>query len=323
MTTLPTIVADIGGTNTRVALARDGEVAADTIRRFANARHPGIGEVLRTYLREAGEANCAAACVAVAGPVEGGTARLTNLDWTIDEGGVAEATRAARVAVINDLQAQGHALFHLAPESLRPAVPARQTSGRSRTVRLVVGVGTGFNAAPVHDTPAGIVVAASECGHASMPVRSEADLSLMRFVERTHGFADVEDVLSGRGVEAVFAWQAHEAGRDERHEAAKIMAAIAEGGDAVAEAAGRTFVRLLGTVVGDLALSYLPFAGVYLIGGVARAFAPHFDRFGFAEAMHDKGRFSDFAREFPVFVIEDDYAALTGCARYFRATAKD
>ncbi|SPH17995.1 Glucokinase [Defluviimonas aquaemixtae] len=321
MTTLPTIVADIGGTNTRVALAWNGQVKSETIRRFGNAEHPDIGGVLRTYLAEAGVSGCASACVAVAGPVEAGTARLTNLDWTITEDEVGDSTRAKRVAVINDMQAQGHALAHLAPASLRPVVPARQTNGRSRTVRLVVGVGTGFNAAPVHETPTGILVAASECGHASMPVRSDADLSLMRFVERTHGFADVEDVLSGRGLEAVFAWQAREAGRDGRREAAKIMAAITDGGDAVAEAAGRTFVRLLGTVVGDLALTYLPFAGVYLIGGVARAFTPHLEHFGFAEAMHDKGRFSDFAREFPVFVVEDDYAALTGCARYLRATA--
>ena len=33
-----------------------------------------------------------------------------------------------------------------------------------------------INAAPVHETPWGRVVAASECGHINMPVRTEADL---------------------------------------------------------------------------------------------------------------------------------------------------
>ena len=99
------------------------------------------------------------------------------------------------------------------------------------------------------------------------------------------------------------------------------MAAIAAGADPVAETTGRTFVRLLGTVTGDLALTHLPFGGVFLIGGVARAFTDHFERFGFAEAFRDKGRFSSFMRQFAVSIIEDDYAALEGCAQYLSSGA--
>ena len=98
------------------------------------------------------------------------------------------------------------------------------------------------------------------------------------------------------------------------------MAAMDSGGDALVEATGRHFVRLLGAVAGDLALSYLPFSGLFLIGGVARAFGPHLGRFGFAEAFADKGRFGPFMDQFPVFLVEDDYAALAGCAAYL-ATA--
>ena len=38
-------------------------------------------------------------------------------------------------------------------------------------------------------------------------------------------------------------------------------------------------------------------------------------RFDFAGAFRDKGRFSPLMAEFPVSIIEDDFAALTGCAR--------
>ncbi len=311
------LVADIGGTNTRVALARGGRVDRATIRRFANADHPGLGPILSAYLDEAGGPDCAGACVAVAGPVDDGVAEMTNLDWTIDRDLVARATKAARVAVLNDLQAQGHALGGLAPESLRPVIEA--PAARDGAARLVVGVGTGFNAAPVHEAPGGRIVTASECGHVSLPVRSEADLRLMRFVEEAHGFAGVEDVLSGRGLERLYAFHAREAGRGDRAEASAIMASIAAGRDPVAAATGQSFVRLLGTVAGDLALTHLPFGGIYLIGGVARAFAPHYDRFGFADAFRDKGRFSAFMRAFPVAIVEDDYAALEGCAQYLGA----
>ena len=75
---------------------------------------------------------------------------------------------------------------------------------------------------------------------------------------------------------------------------------------------------MLGQVLSDLALIHLPFGGIYLIGGLARAMAPFFDAGGLPESFHHKGRFSDFLRAFSLHIVEDDYSALTGCARYAR-----
>ena len=310
-----TLLADIGGTNTRVALSQGGVVRRDTIRRYPNAGYPGLDAVLGDYLAGFGGVDCAGACVAAAGPVRDGVATLTNLDWTIDEAAVARATRAETVAVLNDLQAQGHALGHLGADALATVICGTEAP-RPGAAQLVIGVGTGFNAAPVHETPGGRIVVASECGHASLPVRNEADLRLLHSVEPAHGFAGVEDALSGRGLERVYAWCAAEQGTPRDWPAARIMQCLADGSDPVAEAAVAVFVRLLGRVTGDLGLNHLPFGGIYLIGGVARAMQPHFHRFGFAQAFRDKGRFSDFMDGFSVHVIEDDYAALTGCAVY-------
>lgn len=314
MSETASLVADVGGTNTRVALARGGRVDRATIRRFANADHAALGPVLVDFVEGAGRPRIDGACVAVAGPVDGEVAMLTNLAWTIDHSGVAEATGANRIAVINDLQAQGQALGRIAAASLRPLVTATGVA-RATAPQLVIGVGTGFNAAVVHDGPNGRMVTASECGQATLPVRCEADLRLMRFVETAHGFAGVEDVLSGRGLERLHAWAAEEAGHGDVRAASEIMSAIAKGNDPVAERTGATFVRLLGTVAGDLALTHLPYAGIYLVGGVARAFTSHYTRFGFAAAFRDKGRFAPLMSEFSVAIIEDDYAALEGCAR--------
>ena len=75
--------------------------------------------MLAAYLATEGNVDCAGACVAVAGPVRDGVATLTNLDWTIDAATLARATRAETVAMLNDLQAQGHALGRIAPANLR------------------------------------------------------------------------------------------------------------------------------------------------------------------------------------------------------------
>lgn len=309
------LVADIGGTNTRVALAQGAAVDRASIRRFANADHADLGEVLGQYLADAGHPEIGGACVAAAGPVDNGVAQMTNLSWTIDRDGVAKATGAARVAVLNDLQAQGHGLDALDPIAIRPVI-ARPETDRAQASRLVIGVGTGFNAAPVHRAPGGRLVAPSECGHMTLPVRSDADLRLMRHVEKAHGFAGVEDVLSGRGLERLHAFHAGEAGLETRLSASEIMAAMGRGDDAVVVETGQTFIRLLGAIAGDLALVHVPYAGIHLIGGVARAFTPYYERFGFARAFCDKGRFSGFMEEFAVSIVEDDYLALSGCALF-------
>ena len=310
------ILADIGGTNTRVALA-DGKVGrANSIARFSNAEFPGLEPILQRYLAEAGLASVEGACVAAAGPVQDGVAEMTNLSWVIDGAQLTRATGARQVAILNDLQAQGHALGHIAPQFLRCVIEAPQRAGASM---LVVGLGTGVNAAPVHNTPWGRVVPPSECGHILMPVRTEQDFRLAKFVagygDHAHGFAGVEDVLAGRGLERIHAFVTSEAGALVQRPAAGIMAAIAAG-EALALETARIYVRILGSELGNLALIHLPFGGIYLIGGVARAMTPYFQQMGLTAALRDKGRFGAFLEAFSVWVIEDDYAALTGCAAY-------
>lgn len=314
------LVADIGGTNTRVALADGRQIVAGTIRRYSNTQFPGLESVLQRYIADEGGVDPKAACVAVAGPVREGRANMTNLDWTIDKETLARATKAETVAILNDLQAQGHALGHLDPSHIRSILPGPE--GQPNAARLVVGVGTGFNAAPVFELAQGRIVAPSECGHANLPIRNEMELQLCQFVSTAHGFPAVEDVLSGRGLERVYAFLSKEAGAPSERTAKDIMQSCTDGSDKRAEEAARLFTQMLGTVCGNLSLIQLPFGGVYLVGGVARAFAPHLMNFGFGDAFRDKGRFAGFMSNFAVHVIEDDYAALTGSAAHLVALSE-
>ena len=311
------LVGDIGGTNTRIALARGDRIDEDSVRRYANAEHPGLASVIERYMDEMGGVDCDGAAVAVAGPVRDGVGMLTNLDWTIDRPTLAKAARAERVSIMNDLQAQGQALGHIPADRCSTLIEGPDHGPHA--AKLVIGVGTGFNAAPVWEAEQGRLVPPSECGHVGLPVRTEADLRLAGFVESAHGFPAVEDVLSGRGVERIYRWLGHEAGDIAERSAADIVAAATDGGDPRAVEAAGVFVRLLGNVAGDLALTHLPFGGVWLVGGVARAFKPWLGQAPFAEAFHDKGRFAGFMRNFGVGLIEDDYAALTGLASFLAA----
>lgn len=313
------LVSDIGGTNTRCALAQGRMVLPQTIRRYSNTDYPGLESVLRQYLSDEDNPAPEAACVAVAGPVRDGAATMTNLNWAIDRDTLTRATGANTVAILNDLQAQGHALAELPPDMIKTVIPGPSNPPSPQAVRLVVGVGTGFNAAPVFETSGGRFVPPSEAGHANLPIRTEKELRLCNFVSTAHGFPAIEDVLSGRGLERLYTFLADENGQPREASAKSIMEACADESDPIARNAAQMFTRILGTVCGNLSLIQLPFGGVYLVGGVARAFAPYLEQFGFENAFRDKGRFAGFMGNFAVHIVEDDYAALSGSAAHIFA----
>jgi glucokinase len=316
----PTLVADVGGTNTRCALADGRRLRDDSIRKYANADFLARGEnldaVIRAFIADTGASGLSGAAVAIAGPVRGGQGALTNIPFDMSSSRLAEVTRADRAEVLNDLQAQGYALDDLRPGSVRTILPGNGIDPAD--TRLVIGAGTGFNIAPVFIGRGGPIVPPAEAGHVSLPQRTDADVRLARYLEAecdtAEGFASVEEVLSGRGLEHVWRWLAAEAGTPGAKSARDIMAGLADGSDPRAAETARVYVRMLGNVTGNLALTLLPYGGIYFIGGVVRSMTPFLDRFGFADAMKDKARFGDFLDQFAVSVVEDDFAALTGCA---------
>lgn len=307
------LVADIGGTNTRVALAQGSNLLPQTLKRFSNANFEKLETVLSEFLKDHKNTPLWAAAVAAAGPVVNGAATMTNLNWQIREDRIRQATGAEHVIVMNDLMAQGYALGCIDANKLCPVI---QTVADPKATKLVLGIGTGFNAAPVYEENGLRLVAPAEAGHASLPIYTQDDLRLAEHLTKTHGFAAVEEVLSGRGLEALYAWVGQGTSTKREATAAEIIAALDAGKDPLANDAARLFVRFLGMVAGDLSLTTLPYGGLYLAGGVARAIAPWLIPFGFVKAFHNKGRFTGFMKNFAVMVLNDDYAALEGLAHY-------
>ncbi|MFY0622485.1 MAG: ROK family protein [Pelagimonas sp.] len=313
MTTLTTaIVADIGGTNTRVALTDGTEIRHDTIRRFRNSENAGIEPILETYLNEL-QITPQAVCVDVAGPVHDGIGQLTNLDWRVHPDRLTSTTGAGVAEVLNDLQAQGHALAHVTSNHLERLLPGHPAA--TDAPKLVVNIGTGLNAAPVYRAGGQTIVPPAEAGHVTLPAQTPTELRFKDWLAERHGTPGFEDVLSGRGLERLYAWHCLEDKDGAPLEAAEIMKAFGQGQDRATRTVAM-FVRFFGRYASDLALVTLPFGGIYLVGGVVRHMGPHLMRMGFAEAFTDKGRFSDYMHQFPVSLLTDDYAALAGCANH-------
>src|SRR5689334_7901904 len=88
------LAADIGGTNTRLAVAQpDGSL--DAVREYRSQDQPDLQAIVKTYLTETNAGKVDRACFGVAGPVKGEPgktySRITNLTWTVEQVAMAYA----------------------------------------------------------------------------------------------------------------------------------------------------------------------------------------------------------------------------------------
>lgn len=163
------LLADVGGTNARLALARDGVIDRATISRFRGDDHASFDEVVSLFLEQQGNPGIDAVCVDVAGPVSGGQAQLTNRDWDFTEARLRDLTGAPRARLINDLIALGYATPALDGEAAGFLRRLPETA-RGNGQRLVVNAGTGFNVCAVKVLPdGGIACLEAEEGHTRLP----------------------------------------------------------------------------------------------------------------------------------------------------------
>ncbi len=308
------LVADVGGTNTRLALADDQGKLSGPIAHFANADYRSFADVVDTFFARQKISRVSACCVAMAGPVTAGQARLTNLDWHISVAELRRITGTEHAILMNDLTALGCSLSLLRPSGVKQIFQPETDIYRNGQ-SLIVGIGTGFNVCPLKVETGGFPSCLSvELGHVGLP------LALVNLLEKAlpgeaHRFHTVEDCFSGSGLTEIF----NLSGGDPSLSGGQIVARHSGGVDPAATSALELFAGLLGELCKEMVLQYLPLDGIYFAGSVARGLFQSGLSSVFLAAFANHRQFRDQLSNIPVALILDDAAALLGCANACRS----
>jgi glucokinase len=244
--------------------------------------------------------------IAMAGPVRNNVGRLTNLDWEIDGNKLARRFGAVRALVINDLTALGHSALKLAPNQVSPIVNRPVINHRQKQA-LVIGIGTGFNVSPIIEFGGVSVCAEVEAGHTTLFSSILLELENL-MTGMSHAFSTLESLFSGRGRRQFMSLLT-----GERVESASIFIdkqGILEN-QAYDHALDR-YAELIGMLIAEYKVSYLPHDGIFLAGGVARSSLTGNRTTLCAEAAMCENNVIKLKP--PVWSINDDAAALVGCA---------
>lgn len=304
------LIADIGGTNARFALAgSDGRLHDE--QKLLVADFPGPVEAARAYLagREVRDA-----VLAVATPVDSDWIDLTNAPWAFSVAAARTALGLRRLVVINDFTAQALAVPRLASEE-RILIKAGQP--RRGGAIAVIGPGTGLGVAgllPLQDTWYPIP---SEGGHVSLATHNEREAAVLARLQARFGHVSNERILSGPGLINLATTLAAIDGEVIAFDDPREVSRGAESGECpYCREALERFSSLLGAAAGDLALLFCALGGVYISGGLCKRLGALLDVARLRESFVAKGRFADYLERIPIYLVTRRDPGLLGAAVY-------
>ena len=305
------LVADVGGTNTRVALFDEGDRQLIAVRRYRNQDFAGLEAVLSRWLEDCPEAQPREACIAVAAPPDGDTATMSNCNWSFSGRELAARFGWDRVGLINDFQANAFALPWLKPTDWHEIQPGNSAYPRLATV----GPGTGLGGAVLDCSSMPHRAVACEPGQMTLAPQNLLELELWRVLLRQHSRIYTELLLSGPGLPRLYqALAAVQGVAAETLSGEAISARALAGTDSLCTATLRQFCALLGTASADFVLASGAFGGLYLAGGILPRFPEFLQQSEFHLRFTDRGPMHGHLDRMPVRVIVHSQPGLLGAA---------
>jgi glucokinase len=315
--TMPWLVADLGGTNARFGWVSSRAAGVEHVRTLAVAQHGDLAAAARAYLAalppQLGQAAPRRAALAVAGaPLDGDRVEFTNSPWSFSRAALRGALGLELLLVVNDFEALALSLPRLSPAQVKPIGAA---AAGARGPLAVIGPGTGLGVAGVVPTAHGWVALPGEGGHATLAAADDFEASLLQHVRCRHEHVSAERLLSGIGlpmlhdaVRALLGAAAEPLGTEEI-----VARAVAEN-EPLAKRTVEVFCALLGGFAGNVALTMGARGGLYIGGGIVPRLGERFFESPFRERFVAKGRLRPYLEAIPTWLITDTLAALAGAA---------
>jgi glucokinase len=311
----PCLVADVGGTNARFALAAAPGAPLSPVFRLPTGGQADFSETAREAIARAGFDAPRTLLIAAAGPVNGLSVTLTNARTptgalSLDGPRLADGLGLEQGMLLNDFEALSLALPFLGPDDLASIGGGRRESGGTL---LVVGPGTGLGVGALMQADGRLLAVASEGGHSGLGPASDADWALWPHLGT--GRIGAEELISGPGLLRLYRGVAAMRGVPPRLDTpAAVSQAALDRTDPAAGEAAHTLLRLLGRFAGDMALAMCATGGVFIGGGVAPRLQGLLPESGFRDAFEDKAPQAAYMRAISTELVRSDAAALIGLA---------
>lgn len=314
------LVADIGGTNIRLAIASVNNCLMD-IQTYRCEKFSGLHQVISQYMTEKQlKGEKVNACLAIACPVDNDLISMTNLPWTFSQHELKQQLDLNSLCLINDYTAIAMAIPFLSNQQKFQIGSGASTADKAISV---CGPGTGLGVATLVPMGNKWHCLSGEGGHVDFAPVDEVEIKILQYLQERKGRVSYEQLLSGVGLEQIY--QAlislNELKNSHSVEADKLSAeqisvrAIASACPVCYQALS-VFCGVLGSFAGNLALTANSLGGVYIAGGIVPRFIEFIQQSDFRGRFDTKGRLSALTQQTPTYVITEKQPGLLGASVY-------
>lgn len=313
MTMYPKLVADIGGTNARFAIANSPEQDLNHIEFLACADFPTVEDAIKQYLSQHKEA-INSFSFAVAGPIEAGVSEMTNNHWRIDVNSLSRHYPSLQeIKLLNDFEALAHFIPYL---DNTHSIPIGGGKPGQNSPIAVLGPGTGLGVALIVHNQNRHTVIATEGGHASLAPSNDIECDIFNDFNKQNIFCDREAFLCGSGITNIHQSLQRIAGKKTpvALDPASIVQSAMNTANVLEYQTLDIFCSLLGTAAADQAISSGAKGGVYIAGGIVPRFQDYFAHSSFRDRFERPGPLNNYLKSIPTYLVTHNHPGLCGAA---------
>ncbi len=309
------LVGDVGGTNARLALCEIANGDITRIETYATVDYDSLEQVIRHYL-SLQQSTVVDACIAIACPVKGDWVEMTNHPWAFSIKAMQANLGLEHLEVINDFTAVSMAIPMLKDKHVLKFGGDAPVADKPIAI---YGAGTGLGVSHLVHVDKRWVSLPGEGGHVDFAPNNEEEDLILDVLRAEMGHVSAERVLSGAGLVNLYRAIVKADNREPYDLQPKDISerALADSCTDCRRALSM-FCSIMGRFGGNLALTLGTFGGVYIAGGIVPRFLDFFKASGFRAAFEDKGRFRDYVKDIPVYMITHDQPGLLGSGAHIR-----
>lgn len=315
------LIADIGGTNARFAVAAEQGAGFELSQVFKCADFESVEHAIDTYLSNQQLPRLGGICFAAAGPIVNQKISFTNNHWVIDCQRLKARYRTDNVQLLNDFEAIAYGVSRLDSQKVLPISNNKNLPNGQNYTAAVLGPGTGLGVAGLRCHNGDLAPLVGEGGHCGFAPESAEQAELLMVMQSSFPRVSNERLLSGPGLQNIYhALCLIEDVEASQLSSAEIFALSHRGENALCQRAELLFFEILGQVAGDVVLALGAYDGVFIAGGICQRYPKSLLNSAFIRGFTNKGRHAHLLEQTPSWLITEENPGLLGASAYGSAT---
>tara|TARA_Y200000002_G_C22652839_1_gene652131 strand:- start:726 stop:1739 length:1014 start_codon:yes stop_codon:yes gene_type:complete len=320
------IVADVGGTNARLAFQKNINSEICLIENFLCTNFKSLEDIITAYKKKHNiiSENMS---IGVAGPCEDNDVVLSNNHIKFNKIELLKCFKLKSLLVINDFVSQSFTFKDLLLEQNKEKSEIlfnklnlkKIKNGTSRKIStlLVTGPGTGLGVCTLKKIGNHVIPIPGEGGNACFSPNNSEQIEILTHFLKSHKYVSFEDLVSGRGIKNLFDFYQNKNRSQKLNIKAREIAELANEKDPNAISAITQMYKIFATsILNGIFLNGFR-AGVVICGGISIKLQNFLNQNIFIDEFLKIDQYFDYLNDIPIYLSKNESNGLIGAKECF------